>query len=106
MPTKKAKPMKWIEEKREGRTDRRYRAIEEGRTISVMNPMTLGNRKVKVGPPCENSKNGSWSCVTCKRDFQNGLQKDLHIQHGTHELVWLCYEHGPEDAVPASERES
>lgn len=49
-----------------------------------------------VGPKCD-TNSGAWFCNTHRKGFTNNLQKDIHIGSGSHELVWLCFEHGPEE---------
>lgn len=39
---------------------------------------------------------GHWFCVTHDEHFENQFQKDTHINSGTHELAWMCHEHGIE----------
>lgn len=51
---------------------------------------------VTVSVPCEDSRGGHWFCSTHSEGFGNQLQKDGHIQRGTHRLVWICHTHGPE----------
>lgn len=55
-----------------------------------------GSGADRVGPKCE-TNNGAWYCNTHAKGFANQLQKDIHIHEGEHELVWLCFEHGPEE---------
>lgn len=64
-------------------------AAEEGQTFNGIGYST-------VGPKCE-INNGIWFCNTHREGFQNQLQKDIHISRGRHELVWICFEHGPEE---------
>jgi len=49
-----------------------------------------------VAPACEDKHNGNWFCVTHEKWFDNQLQKDIHIGHGKHKLVWVCRKHGLE----------
>lgn len=50
-----------------------------------------------VGPSCGES-NGRWMCATHEASFDNQLMKDSHINGGgDHALVWICFEHGPEE---------
>lgn len=49
-----------------------------------------------VGPKCD-ANNGAWFCNTHRTAFPNQLQKDIHIHAGKHELVWVCFQHGPEE---------
>lgn len=39
---------------------------------------------------------GRWFCVTHQDSFPNNLMKDNHIRTGQHRMVWVCFEHGPE----------
>jgi hypothetical protein len=55
---------------------------------------TWGGREYTVKPSC--GGRGSWFCLTHKVLFTNQFQKDSHIHKGTHEMVWICIEHGPE----------
>lgn len=49
-----------------------------------------------VKAPCADKNNGRWYCVTHGEGFPNQMQKDSHIHEGLHRLVWICFEHGPE----------
>lgn len=64
-------------------------AAQEGQTFN-------GVGADKVGPKCK-TNHGTWFCNTHRKGFTNNLQKDIHIGNGKHELVWLCFEHGPEE---------
>ena len=60
-------------------------------------PVAGSDREVtlEVLPPCPVDR-GHWACVTHREGFGTQLQKDFHISRGTHHLVWICFEHGPE----------
>lgn len=42
---------------------------------------------------------GHWYCVTHGEHFENQLQKDTHITQGSHQLAWICHEHGIEQPM-------
>ena len=58
--------------------------------------------KIKVGyaehtilPDCgEKQWAGNWYCITHQTFFENQFAKDVHIDKGTHKLVWHCSGHG------------
>jgi hypothetical protein len=50
---------------------------------------------LQVLPPCDANR-GHWVCLTHQQGFGNQLEKDFHIGRGDHRLVWICWEHGPE----------
>jgi len=39
-------------------------------------------------------RRGGWLCTTHDEHFENQLQKDFHIQRGSHVLAWICVECG------------
>lgn len=55
-------------------------------------------------PTPPSNRAGHWYCVTHAEHFENQLQKDMHIHAGTHQLAWICHEHGIEQPT-ASEGE-
>jgi hypothetical protein len=62
-------------------------------------------RKYTVKPACESKNGGHWYCSTHLKHFENQMQKDSHIsayggyrRNARHALVWICHEHGPEQA--------
>lgn len=58
----------------------------------------IGGEAMEVLPSCGRS-NGHWHCTTHPREFfRNNFEKDGHIHdpRKTHQLLWMCYEHGPE----------
>ena len=60
-------------------------------------PRTIIRKEfVTAKPPCEDRRNGNWFCVTHNLTFGNQIEKDNHIQGGTHLLAWKCNEHGLE----------
>lgn len=58
--------------------------------------LAINGRMHEVFPPCDNSHNGRWYCITHDERFENQLQKDIHISSGKHKLAWVCFEHGLE----------
>lgn len=54
----------------------------------------LGERT--VAPACANKENGQWFCVTHQEGFQHNWDMWGHREHGRHVIVWICFEHGPE----------
>lgn len=62
-------------------------------------PVRTGEGKpveIRVEAACDDKHGGRWFCVTHQERFDNQLQKDFHVTDGTHELVWICFDHGPE----------
>ncbi len=45
-----------------------------------------------VQPKCDMNR-GSWVCISCRKPFDNQMQKDTHIGTGVHTLAWFCHEH-------------
>lgn len=58
----------------------------------VKNTLTIG----AYHPTEPSNKLGHWFCVTHDEHFANQMQKDTHINQGTHHLAWICHEHGIE----------
>lgn len=56
-------------------------------TVGEYHPTPPGNRA------------GHWYCVTHAKHFENQFQKDTHIHEGSHELAWICHEHGIEQPM-------
>ena len=52
----------------------------------------------KVLPPCANKTNGYWYCATCKEQINTNFPPSKHERSGTHKMLWMCWEHGPEQA--------
>ena len=72
--------------------------VSEGQRFKIT--MWVGGHQRKVDhtvkPACNEKHDGTWVCVTHDEIFDNQLQKDIHINTGTHELVWFCRQHGAE----------
>ena len=58
----------------------------------------IGDRlgTMTISGPCENANNGRWHCITHNQTFHNNFDKDTHLGKGTHQMVWVCFEHGLE----------
>lgn len=71
---------------------RKRQNLNDVTKVEVGESTTLG----VVQEPCDNSNGGSWYCVTHDKGFRYQLEKDFHIDHGSHALAWTCFEHGVE----------
>jgi hypothetical protein len=67
-------------------TGRRWRHNDEGGTMVYRN----------VQSPCNNPAGGHWLCVTHQEHMAVGSELQSHLSTGNHNLVWFCYQHGPE----------
>ena len=71
-------------------------ALREGETFGSHVGPDGEERTFTVASPCDEKNAGRWLCVTHDTGFANQFQKDTHIMSGKHRLVWVCFEHGPE----------
>jgi hypothetical protein len=67
-------------------TGRRWRSNNEGGTIVYR----------KVHSPCHAAAGGHWLWVTHQEHMVVGSELHKHLSRGDHNLVWFCYQHGPE----------
>jgi len=74
------------EEVRVRLTGRRWRRNAEGGTMV----------RVAVQPPCNNPASGHWLCLTHQEHLIVPSELPNHLSEGHHDLVWFCYQHGPE----------
>ena len=63
-------------------------AVEAGTLVDIK-----GYARVVAVPKGAGCTAGNWYCCTHHEGFENGLQKDSHIQRGKHVLGWICHEH-------------
>ena len=53
-----------------------------------------------VAPPCQ-EESGYWYCATHEESFRGNWMVTSHSEDGKrHVLVWVCSEHGAEQALP------
>lgn len=71
--------------------------------MAIVTKASVGDhfRGEPLKPACPETHAGYWVCLNHPDDphlarFRNQLQKDIHIQKGTHRLAWWCYDHGAE----------
>jgi hypothetical protein len=74
------------EEVRVWLTGRRWRKNTEGGTM-VRSIVQL---------PCNNPASGHWLCLTHQEHLIVASELPKHLSEGHHDLVWFCYQHGPE----------
>jgi hypothetical protein len=65
---------------------RRWRKNDEGGTMVCR----------KVQSLCNDPAGGHWLCVTHQEHLVVGSELQKHLSTGSHNLVWFCYQHGPE----------
>jgi hypothetical protein len=49
-----------------------------------------------VQSPCNDPAWGHWLCLTHQEHLVSARELGEHLSGGTHNLVWVCYRHGPE----------
>ena len=52
--------------------------------------VSLSRQELEVQKSCGQNGRGQWVCITHKKVFDNGFQKDSHITHGSHVMAWFC----------------
>jgi hypothetical protein len=67
-------------------TGRRWRSNDEGGTMVYRN----------VQSPCNDPVGGHWLCVTHQEHMVVQSELLKHLSTDNHNLVWFCYQHGPE----------
>lgn len=70
--------------------------VKPGVELLLKSPLGLFYKE-RVSLPCQGSFSGKWYCVTHSLRFADNCEKDQHCKiPGTHELAWLCNQHGVE----------
>ena len=50
------------------------------------------------GETCE-CTGGAWCCVECREIFTSNIRADAHESRTGHNLKWLCWVHGVQEAA-------